>query len=133
MQTLNSSYAWVPVALLTTTMVGFCMGFGPVLVVMLGEMLPIQIKNFMSGLMNAWISATGLVAIATYHPMQATAGTAGTFWFYAMDCFLMVGLFLLLVPETKGQSLVDIERKLTSTDLVQQAADAEKNDGAARA
>jgi hypothetical protein len=93
------------------------MGSGPVLVVLLGEMLPIQIKNVVNGFINSWMSVTGLVAIAAFQPMVGQWGISGAFWFHGCNCFLLVLLFFVMVPETKGQTLGEIERKLTSTDL----------------
>jgi SP family sugar porter-like MFS transporter len=47
--------------------------------------------------------------------LNAALGAAGTFWLYAVIC-LPGGLFIwYTLPETKGQTLEEIERRLTAS------------------
>lgn len=44
------SMDWIPMAALVTFMVGYSIGFASIPFVLMGELLPLQYKNVMSGL-----------------------------------------------------------------------------------
>jgi len=46
----------------------------------------------------------------TFLSLIHAAGPAGTFWIFSGICVLAFFFCLVFVPETKGQSLEDIER-----------------------
>jgi hypothetical protein len=99
---------------LSVTLASLSLGIGPIQGVLLGEIIPVQIKNSMNGVLNALAWVASMSAAATFLPMKANLGLAGTFWLYAGFCFLLMLVFYLCVPETNGHSLGTIERELTS-------------------
>jgi SP family sugar porter-like MFS transporter len=46
--------------------------------------------------------------------MNATLGTYGSFWVYAAICICAFVFLLRRCPETKGKSLEQLEKELTS-------------------
>ena len=49
--------------------------------------------------------------------MSATLGYSGTYLFYSVSSVVGAILVLLFLPETKNQTLADIQRKLTGKKL----------------
>jgi SP family arabinose:H+ symporter-like MFS transporter len=72
-------------------------------------------KNSMNGVLSSLACVASMSAAASFLPMKTHLGLAGTFWLYAGFCFLLMLVFYVCVPETKGESLGTIERKLTSS------------------
>ncbi|CAN7998528.1 unnamed protein product, partial [Ixodes hexagonus] len=103
------SYGWLPLASLSLYFVGYSMGLGPLPWVLLGEMLPLRVKGFATGICTAFCFGCGFLVVKEYHDMQVLMGTDGTYWMFAVilaACFFVV---LFCVPETKGKSLEEIE------------------------
>ncbi|XP_029843857.2 facilitated trehalose transporter Tret1-like [Ixodes scapularis] len=122
------SYGWLPLAVLSVYFAGFSMGLGPLPWVILGEMLPLRVKGFATGICTAFGFSCGFVVVKEYHDMQEFMGTDGTYWMFGAviaACFFAV---LFFVPETKGKSLEEIEH------LFQKASsfeDTKRSNGAA--
>lgn len=96
------------VALLT--FVGFfAVSLGPVAWLIISEVYPLGIRGramgiatFSNWLCNYFVSLTFLTLIQKL-------GTSGTFWIYAIICFLGLWFVIKLVPETKGKTLEQIQ------------------------
>jgi len=90
----------------------YAMTLAPITWVLLSEIFPNRIRGAaMSLCISAlWIACFGLTA--TFKPINAALGAAGTFWLYGIIC--LVGFVVLhrWAPETKGKSLEEIEREL---------------------
>lgn len=90
----------------------YAMTLAPITWVLLSEIFPNRIRGAaMSLCVSAlWVACFGLTA--TFKPINAALGAAGTFWLYGIIC--LVGFVVLhrWVPETKGKSLEEIEREL---------------------
>jgi hypothetical protein len=98
-------------------MVGFTIGMASLLFVLLGEIIPVQIKNEVNGLMTLLNSGSAFAAFMVFHVMMDNIGMSGTFWVFSTACFLTVIYGSVWLPETKGESLTNIERKLIVTNL----------------
>ncbi len=90
----------------------YAMTLAPITWVLLSEIFPNRIRSAAMSLCisSLWIACFGLTA--TFKPINAALGAAGTFWLYGVIC--LVGFVVLhrWIPETKGKSLEDIEREL---------------------
>ncbi|CAG0923995.1 unnamed protein product, partial [Notodromas monacha] len=107
--------SWLPVVLLTVTQIGFNFSMATLVFILLGEIIPVQIKNHISGLMNAVNSGSTSATLQSFHYMILSLGKHGTFWVYAGICLFVVVFLNLTLTETSGKSLSDIERKMTNT------------------
>ena len=58
--------------------------------------------------------SASFLLISTFPFLNRVLGNAGTFWTYAGVCFAGFFFVYLRVPETKGKTLEEIERELTS-------------------
>lgn len=125
------SYGWLPLAALSVYFVGYSSGLGPLPWVLLGEMLPLRVKGFATGICTAFCFGCGFLVVKEYHDMQQLMGTDGTYWMFAVvvaTCFFVV---LFFVPETKGRSLEDIERIFGNTTSSVSSEDTDKRNGVA--
>ena len=107
----------MPLLLMSLSMMGFTLGLASMLFVLIGEMIPLQIKNEVNGWMNVWNKCGETIALMLFHVMLDNMGMSGTFLFYSACCFSCVVYMKMGLHETKGESLATIERKVTATNL----------------
>ncbi len=109
--------SWVPYLAAVMTMVmiaGFGMSAGPVVWVLCSEIQPLKSREFgiACSTMTNWITCA--IVGATFLSLIDTLSSAHTFWLYAGLNALFIFLTISYVPETKGISLEEIEKKLMS-------------------
>lgn len=87
----------------------------PVTWVLLSEIFPNRIRGVgISIAVSAlWIACFGVTY--TFPILNKSVGAAGTFWCYGVFCLLGALFVAFKVPETSGQSLEEIENRLTAT------------------
>ncbi|KAH9368047.1 hypothetical protein HPB48_019876 [Haemaphysalis longicornis] len=107
--TFTDSFGWLPLAALCSYIIVYSMGLGPLPWVLLGEMIPLKVKGFATGICTAMLFGEGFVVAKTYNELTAAIGTAATYWMYSASLALGFILTLLFVPETKGRDLDEIE------------------------
>lgn len=89
-------------------MVGFSIGFGSIPFLLMGELFPTKQRGILSSFAGSFNLLVMFTVIVTYHPLEDSITTAGTFFMYAVLCFLGVVFVIFCVPETKGKSLESI-------------------------
>jgi sugar porter (SP) family MFS transporter len=91
----------------------FCLGMGPIAYVVVGEIFPMRVRAVATSITVCvhWIIA--FIITKTFDIMLKALKPYGTFWFYAG--FALIGLIftIVIVPETKGKSLEEIEAMFT--------------------
>ena len=104
------------VAMLLVFIVGFAMSAGPLIWTLCAEIQPLKGRDFGIGCstFTNWI-ANALVGWSFPHLLSGI-GDARTFWLYAAFNAVFIALTFWLVPETKGVTLEQIERKLMAGD-----------------
>ena len=92
----------------------FAISLGPVMWVMLSEMFPNLVRGIMISIIGFINSFTSWVVQFMFPWELSNLGNAATYLIYAM--FALFGFFLMwrILPETKGKSLEDLEKELTS-------------------
>ncbi len=100
------------VGMLLLFIVGFAMSAGPLIWTLCSEIQPLKGRDFGIGCstFTNWV-ANWLVGFS-FLPLLNGIGQAQTFWLYAAFNAVFLFLTLWLVPETKGVTLEQIERKL---------------------
>ena len=94
----------------------FAMSQGAVIWVYIGEVFPNHVRAKGQGVGNAshWFWNT---VIQLYFPViAATLGRSAPFAFFAVMTILQFFVVLFFYPETKGQTLEDLQRKLVAAD-----------------
>jgi MFS family permease len=88
------------------------MSLAPVTWVLISEIFPNRIRGVAVSITVSALWIACFMLTFTFPIMLGWLGPAGTFWLYAIICF--VGFFFVLwrVPETKGRSLEQLEEQL---------------------
>jgi sugar porter (SP) family MFS transporter len=109
---LSGIISWVTLAGLMLYIASFAVSFGPVLWVMLPEIFPLNARGTGTGVSALSNWGANFVVAQAFLPLVALIGRSAVFWILAVIC-IMAALFIqLLVPETKGRSLEQIEADL---------------------
>lgn len=108
-----SSISWLPLASVAVFIIVFSMGFGPIPWIMLGELFPSNVKGIASAVTAAssWILAFAVTK--TFQNLLDLLGSPITFWLFAVMCIAGTIFTALLVPETKGKDLDEIQLELS--------------------
>ncbi|CAN7940779.1 unnamed protein product, partial [Ixodes hexagonus] len=104
------SFGWLPLASLCMFFLGFSVGLRPLPPILMGEMLPLRIRSFAAGILMCLFFACATVTAKEYHDMLAFFGQDGLFWFYGSVMAAGFILVMVLLPETKGKTLEEIEQ-----------------------
>ncbi|XP_046976880.1 facilitated trehalose transporter Tret1-like isoform X1 [Vanessa cardui] len=108
-----SSYGWLPLACLVIYVLGFSIGFGPIPWLMLGEILPSRIRGTAASMATGFNWTCTFIVTKSFHNIIAAINMYGTVWLFAVLCVIGLLFVVFFVPETRGKSLEEIEKKLT--------------------
>lgn len=103
---------WLPLLSLSLFIVAFSFGFGPIPWMMAGELCLIDIKAFVAstaGTLNWLLSFT---VTSTFNSLNAAIGSGQVFWMFAGIMLLGFVFIFLIVPETKGKTVDEIQLML---------------------
>jgi len=103
----------LPMLLLVLGAIGcYAMSLAPVAWVVISEIFPNRIRGaaMAVAVSSLWIAC--FILTYTFPMLNATLGSAGTFWLYAGICVAGFVFMKLKLPETKGKTLEQIEREL---------------------
>jgi SP family galactose:H+ symporter-like MFS transporter len=100
------------IAMLLVFVVGFAFSAGPLVWTLCSEIQPLKGRDFGIGVSTVtnWVF-TAIVG-GTFLTLLNSIGSANTFWLYAAFNAVFLLFTFALVPETRGVSLEQIERKL---------------------
>ena len=100
---------WVAAASLMLYVGSFAVGLGPVFWLLISEIYPVKIRGLAMGIATVANWGANLLVALTFLTLIRIMGRSGTFWLYGL---VGIGAWIfayVLVPETKGRSLEDIE------------------------
>jgi sugar porter (SP) family MFS transporter len=100
---------WLPVCSLILYVVMYNTGIGPVAWAMTGELFPPQFRNYASALVSSFCLFLAFIFALFFPNIREIIGMAASFWIFAGSSALGIVFVWLLVPETKGKSLHDIQ------------------------
>eukprot|EP00094_Tigriopus_californicus_P006177 TCALIF_05947-PA protein Name:"Similar to Tret1 Facilitated trehalose transporter Tret1 (Culex quinquefasciatus)" AED:0.06 eAED:0.06 QI:0/0.66/0.5/0.75/0.66/0.75/4/97/504 len=104
---------WIPLLALMVYVVSFSVGFGPIPWLMMGEIFPSRIRGAAASLSTAFNWACTFIVTKTFMDLQGIFGPHGVFWMFAVILVFCLAFIIFFVPETRGQTLEDIERLYT--------------------
>ena len=103
----------LPMLLLVLAAIGcYAMSLAPVTWVIISEIFPNRIRGAAMSLAVAALWIACFVLTYTFPILNARLGAAGTFWLYAAFCAVGWVFIFCRLPETKGQTLEQIEHDL---------------------
>lgn len=88
----------------------FAFSLGPVKFVLLGEIFPNQIRGKAISMCTLCIWITSAVVAQLFPMMREIMPTGYIFFFFAMDIAVLLLVIEFLMPETKGQTIEEIEQ-----------------------
>lgn len=109
----SSGVKGMPMLLLVLAAIGcYAMSLAPITWVVISEIFPNRIRGAAVAVAVSALWIACFILTYTFPLLNATLGSAGTFWLYALIC---VGGFIFIffkLPETKGKTLEQIEKEL---------------------
>ncbi|XP_014469649.1 PREDICTED: facilitated trehalose transporter Tret1-like [Dinoponera quadriceps] len=107
-----SAIGWLPLTCLSAFNVFFSIGYGSVPFTVISEIFPPQTKGVASS-MSIVVHWSLVFAVTKLFPsMEDGMGPAATFWTFACFTAASTVFAYFLVPETKGKTLQEIQKKL---------------------
>lgn len=103
----------LPMLLLVLSAIGcYAMSLAPVTWVIISEIFPNRIRGAAMAVAVTALWIACFLLTYTFPILNATLGSAGTFWLYAAICVAGFLFIKFKLPETKGKTLEQIEREL---------------------
>lgn len=105
---------WLPLMSFVVFVIGFSLGFGPIPWLMMGEILPSKVRGNAASIVTAFNWSCTFLVTKTFIDITNVIGSYGAFWLFGSVC--VIGMFFIrfCVPETRGQSLEEIEKRMTN-------------------
>ncbi|KAM6237547.1 solute carrier family 2, facilitated glucose transporter member 8 isoform 3-T3 [Spheniscus humboldti] len=105
----ESSISWLAVVSLGLFVAGFALGWGPVPWLVISEIFPLKARGVSSGacVLTNWVMA--FLVTKEFNDFIGFLTSYGTFWLFSAFCCLNVTFTAFYIPETKGQTLEQIE------------------------
>ncbi len=114
-QQLASFQSYVAIGGLVIYVACFAFGLGPIFWLMISEIYPLKVRGTAMSAVTVTNWALNLVVAVTFLSLVGVLGHAGTFWLYGVVAIGAWIFFYLLVPETKGKTLEEIEAQWRPT------------------
>ncbi len=106
---LSKSIAWVAAGSLMLYVGSFAVGLGPVFWLLISEIYPLKVRGLAMSVASIANWGSNLIVALTFLSLVQVLGRSGAFWLYGV---IGIGAWIfsyLLVPETKGRTLEEIE------------------------
>ena len=114
---INAGFSalWISIAAILMTLftiTSFAMSAGPVVWILCSEIQPLKSRDFGVACSTTTNWIVNMIIGATFLTLINTFGIAVTFWLYTALNLSFIILTIMLIPETKGISLENIEKNL---------------------
>ena len=119
---LSGQLAWVAVASVAAYVGFFAIGLGPIFWLLIAEIFPLALRGRAMSLATVANWGFNLIVAATFLNLVGALGSAGAFLVYAILSVAALFFIALMVPETKGRSLEQIEDALAGGQPLQSPA-----------
>lgn len=108
-QQLATLKSYVAIGGLVIYVACFAFGLGPIFWLLISEIYPLKVRGAAMSAVTVTNWALNLAVAVTFLTLVGILGHAGTFWLYGVIAVGAWVFLYLLVPETKGKSLEQIE------------------------
>ncbi|CAG9118631.1 unnamed protein product [Plutella xylostella] len=104
-----SSVGWIPLVCLILFILSFSLGFGPIPWMMMAELFAVEFRGTASGIAVIFNWCLVFIVTLCFPLMKDAIGIYSCFWFFA--CFMVICIFFvfILIPETKGKTVSQIQ------------------------
>lgn len=100
---------WVAILGFSVALFVYNVGIGPVGMVIMGEMIPIRYRTIISPVQSMIMWLSSFAVGKTFFQLRDALTFSGLCFLYASTCIIFMVFGFLLVPETKGKTLSEIE------------------------
>lgn len=107
--------SWVPLVAVLLFVAFYGLGLGPIPWALLGELLPTPIRFIGSSICIFSFSLTQFVVSYLFPILMDYAGVGVALLVFAVANFLLAIILLVFLPETRGQTLSDLQDAFTPT------------------
>ncbi|XP_025264837.1 facilitated trehalose transporter Tret1 isoform X3 [Camponotus floridanus] len=107
------AFGWLPLVSLIVYVIGFSLGLGPIPWLMMGEILPAKIRGSAASIATGFNWSCTFIVTKTFQDIIQLIGAHGTFWLFGIIVAVGLGFVIVSVPETRGRSLEEIEKRFT--------------------
>ncbi|KAE8576353.1 hypothetical protein XENTR_v10004150 [Xenopus tropicalis] len=119
---LPSNYTilnWITLLSMMAFVSAFSIGFGPMTWIVLSEIYPADIRGRAFAFCNSFNWAANLLITLTFLDVIASIGLSWTFLLYGVVGLLAIAFIYFFIPETKGQSLEEIDKQFSTKRILQ--------------
>jgi sugar porter (SP) family MFS transporter len=109
---VSGQLAWVAVVSVAAYVGFFAIGLGPIFWLLIAEIFPLALRGRAMSLATVANWGFNLIVAVTFLDLVGALGSAGAFLVYAVLSVAALCFVALMVPETKGRSLEQIEDAL---------------------
>ncbi|XP_061064153.1 solute carrier family 2, facilitated glucose transporter member 10 isoform X2 [Eubalaena glacialis] len=102
---------WTALVCMMLFVSAFSFGFGPVTWLVLSEIYPVEIRGRAFAFCNSFNWAANLFISLSFLDLIGAIGLSWTFLLYGLTAVFGLGFIYFFVPETKGQSLTEIDQQ----------------------
>ncbi|TRY61652.1 hypothetical protein TCAL_12955, partial [Tigriopus californicus] len=100
---------FLPLSSLCVFIFAFSVGFGPIPWLMMGELFGPEVKEKASTVSACFNWSLAFCVTQFYSPLAHEVGSASTFWGFATVLVVIMVFSIVVVPETKGRTLEEIQ------------------------
>ncbi|CAO1376839.1 unnamed protein product [Diamesa hyperborea] len=111
----HNEYSWIPLTLLLGSAILSHCGIRLLPWILVGEVFPAEVRSVASGLSGGLGYIFGFLANKLFLTMIETMTLPGTFWFYSSISIVGCLILYLILPETEGRTLIEIEDHFNGT------------------
>ncbi|OXA62848.1 facilitated trehalose transporter Tret1-2 homolog [Folsomia candida] len=101
---------WLPLVSLMVFISAFSIGFGPLPWMMLGELLPPKVKGLVASVATMFNWFLAFLVTKFYQNLLDAVGAPACYWGFAGVCAVGTAFIILIIPETKGKSIDEIQK-----------------------
>lgn len=112
-ETLVNNISWLPLVSFMMYVVAFSLGWGPIPWLFMGEALPAKVRGPAASMVTALNWSCTFIITKTFPGMIEALGPSIVFFMFSGIMVLGFLYVLLLIPETKGKMLEEIEEELS--------------------
>jgi SP family arabinose:H+ symporter-like MFS transporter len=87
------------------------MAMGPIVWVVMAEVFPTRIRGRAMAIATVILWFSDFLVSLTFPVIADRFNESSAFWLYALMCIIDFIFMLLVLPETKGKTLEEIERR----------------------
>ncbi|KAL7044994.1 hypothetical protein ACKWTF_002128 [Chironomus riparius] len=109
---------WIPLLCVLIFTIAFSLGISPISWLLIGELFPLEYRGIGSSIATSFSYFCAFLGVKTFVDFQELLGLDGAFWLFA--CISCVGLcfVIMVVPETKGKDLDEMDPKYMRTIVI---------------